>query len=106
VSFGISLGINLIEMEYILLLVIVGFTTSLYFLLQGLRKIGTTNTLLILSLSSVFGMFLAAIFLHERISIFQIIAVGIMLSCICLIKQYNIQDSTKIHVETASGYPN
>jgi hypothetical protein len=64
---------------------------------KGLRKIGTTNTLLILSLSSVF---LAAIFLHERISIFQIIAVGIMIFGIYLIKQFNIQDSTMIHVET------
>jgi drug/metabolite transporter (DMT)-like permease len=106
VSLGISLSINLREMPYILLLGIVGFGVSLYFLLQGLRKIGTTNTLLILSLSSVFGMFLAAIFLHERISIFQIIAVVIMIFGIYLIKQFNIQDSTKIHVETASGYPN
>jgi len=91
VSLGISLRINLIEIPYILLLGIVGFAASLYFVLQGLRRIGTTNTLLLLSLSSVFGMFLAAIFLHERITILQIIAVGIMLSGIYLIDRNNMQ---------------
>jgi drug/metabolite transporter (DMT)-like permease len=100
VSLGIPLSINLIEMPYILLLGIVGFAASLYFFLQGLKKIGTTNTLLILSLSSVFGMFLAAIFLHERITIFQIIAVGIMLSGIYLINRNNTHDSSKMHIKT------
>ena len=100
VSLGISLSINLIEIPYILLLGIVGFAASLYFFLQGLKRIGTTNTLLILSLSSVFGMFLAAIFLHERITIFQIIAVGIMLSGIYLINRNNMHDSTHIHIKT------
>jgi drug/metabolite transporter (DMT)-like permease len=109
VSLGIPLSVNLIEVPYILyivrhlpdiVLVILGFT--LYFILEGLRKIDTTNTLLILSLSSVFGMILAALFLHERTSILQIIAVGIMIFGIYLIKQFNIQNSTKIHAETAS----
>jgi len=86
---GISLTINLIEMSYILFLGIVGFAASLYFFLQGLRKIGTVNTMLILSLSSVFGILLAALFLHEHITIFQIIAVGIMLSGIYLINRNN-----------------
>ncbi|MGC1932909.1 MAG: DMT family transporter [Candidatus Nitrosopolaris sp.] len=100
VSLGISLSINLIEIPYILLLGIVGFAASLYFFLQGLRKIGTTNTLLILSLSSVFGMFLAGIFLHERVTLFQIIAVVIMLSGIYLINRKNMHDSSKIHIKT------
>jgi len=43
--------------------------------------------MLILSLSSVFGLVLAAIFLHEHISIFQIIAAGIMLFGIYLINR-------------------
>ena len=99
-SLGISLSINLIEIPYILLLGIVGFAASLYFVLEGLRRIGTTHTLLILSLSSVFGMFLAAIFLHEPITIFQIIAVGIMVSGIYLINRNNMHDSSKIHIKT------
>jgi drug/metabolite transporter (DMT)-like permease len=84
---GIPVNINLTEMPYILLLGILGFAVSLYFLLQGLSKIGTTNTMLILSLSSVFGLVLAAIFLHEHVSIFQIIAAGVMLFGIYLINR-------------------
>jgi drug/metabolite transporter (DMT)-like permease len=100
VLLGISLSINLIEIPYILFLGIVGFAASLYFFLQGLRKIGTVNTLLILSLSSVFGLVLAAIFLHERITIFQIIAVGIMLSGIYLINRNNQSNAGRIGIKT------
>jgi drug/metabolite transporter (DMT)-like permease len=100
VLLGISLSINLIEIPYILFLGIVGFAASLYFFLQGLRKIGTVNTLLILSLSSVFGLLLAAIFLHERITIFQIIAVGFMLSGIYLITRNNQRNAGKIDIKT------
>jgi drug/metabolite transporter (DMT)-like permease len=100
VLLGISLSINLREIPYILFLGIVGFAASLYFFLQGLRKIGTVNTLLILSLSSVFGLVLAAIFLHERITIFQIIAVGIMLSGIYLINRNNQRNAGRIDIKT------
>jgi len=93
----IPVNINLTEIPYILFLGIVGFAASLYFLLQGLSKIGTTNTMLILSLSSVFGLVLAAIFLHEHISVFQIIAAGIMLFGIYLI---NPNRSVKVRVES------
>jgi drug/metabolite transporter (DMT)-like permease len=94
---GIPVNINLTEIPYILLLGILGFAVSLYFLLQGLSKIGTTNTMLILSLSSVFGLVLAAILLHEHISIFQIMAAGIMLFGIYLI---NLNRNIKVTVES------
>lgn len=94
---GIPVNINLTEIPYILLLGILGFGVSLYFLLQGLSKIGTTNTMLILSLSSVFGLVLAAIFLHEHVSIFQIIAAGVMLFGIYLI---NHNRNVKVIVES------
>lgn len=96
ISSGISLSITSAEIPYILLLGVVGFALSLYFFLQGLRKIGTTITLLLLSLSSVFGMFLAAILLHERITTFQIIAVVIMLCGIYLIYRNDMNDKSKI----------
>jgi drug/metabolite transporter (DMT)-like permease len=96
ISAGISLSITLMEVPFILLLGVVGFAFSLYFFLQGLRMIGTTITLLILSLSSVFGMFLAALFLHERITTFQIIAVVIMLCGIYLIYRNDMNDKSKI----------
>jgi drug/metabolite transporter (DMT)-like permease len=94
---GIPVNINLTEIPYILLLGILGFAVSLYFLLQGLSKIGTTNTMLILSLSSVFGLVLAAIFLREHVSIFQIIAAGVMLFGIYLI---NRNHNVKVTVES------
>lgn len=98
-SLGIPLSINLIVIPYILLLGIVGFAASLYFFLQGLRRLGTTNTLLILSLSSVFGIILAAIFLHERITIIQIIAVGIMMSGLYLINRNNQRNAENIGIK-------
>ena len=96
---GIPLNINLTQIPYILLLGIVGFAASLYFFLQGLSKIGTTNTMLILSLSSLFGIVLAMIFLHEQISISQIIAAGIMLFGIYLINRNSIR-SAKVTVQS------
>jgi drug/metabolite transporter (DMT)-like permease len=85
----IPLNISLMQIPSILLLGIVGFAASLYFFLHGLNKIGTTNTLLILSLSSVFGLVLASVVLHEQISTIQIIAGGIMLFGIYLVSQAN-----------------
>jgi drug/metabolite transporter (DMT)-like permease len=102
VTFSIWVGVSFLSsmnasIPYILLLGILGFAVSLYFLLQGLSKIGTTNTMLILSLSSVFGLVLAAIFLHEHVSIFQIIAAGVMLFGIYLI---NRNRNVKVTVES------
>lgn len=102
ISSGISLSITSTEVPYILLLGVVGFALSLYFFLQGLRRIGTTITLLILSLSAVFGMFLAAILLHERITTFQIIAVVIMLCGIYLIYRNDMNDKSKV-IRTAKS---
>jgi drug/metabolite transporter (DMT)-like permease len=96
VSSGISLSITTTKVPYILLLGVFGFALSLYFFLQGLRRIGTTITLLILSLSAVFGMFLAAILLHERITAFQIIAVVIMLCGIYLIYRNDMNGKSKV----------
>jgi drug/metabolite transporter (DMT)-like permease len=86
---GIPVSISMPQIPYILLLGIVSFAASLYFFLHSLKRIGTINTMLIFSLSSVFGLVLASIFLYEQISIFQIIATGIMLSGIYLIYRNN-----------------
>ena len=63
----------------ILLLGAAGFGGSLYFFLESLKRIGVVRTILLFSLSSVFGLVFAAIFLGERISAYQIIAAAIML---------------------------
>ena len=49
--------------------------------------------MLILSLSPVFGLVLAAIILNEHISTFQIVACGITVFGIYLISQNNIRNA-------------
>jgi len=71
----------------ILLLGSVGFAASLYFFLQGLKRIGTVRTITIFSMSSVFGLVAAAIFLLERIGPHHIIAGGIMILGVYLVSR-------------------
>jgi drug/metabolite transporter (DMT)-like permease len=78
-------GISRSQILPILLLGIGGFGVSLYFFLEGLKRIGTVRAVLLLSLSSVFGMVFAAIFLGEQVSIYQMIAATIMLCGIYII---------------------
>ena len=63
----------------ILILGIFGFAASLYFFMLGLNRIGTVRTSLIFSSSSVFGLVSAAIFLHEIISLYQVMAAIVMI---------------------------
>ena len=88
----VNLEINPAQIPYIVLISVIGFGGSLYFFLQGLKRIGTIRTVTIFSLSSIFGIIFAFTFLHEQISIYQIIAIAIMLSGIYLI---NRQESVK-----------
>jgi drug/metabolite transporter (DMT)-like permease len=88
----VKLEINPIQIPYIILISVLGFGGSLYFFLQSLKRIGTIRTITLFSMSSVFGLVFAFVFLHEQISIFQIIAIAIMLSGIYLI---NRQESVK-----------
>ncbi|HYL67133.1 MAG TPA: DMT family transporter [Nitrosopumilaceae archaeon] len=88
----VNLEVNPTQIPYIVLISVVGFGGSLYFFLQGLKRIGTIRTITVFSLSSVFGIVFAFTFLHEQISIYQIIAIAIMLSGIYLI---NRQESVK-----------
>ena len=56
-----------------------GFGASLFFFLHSLKRIGTIKTILLFSTSSIFGMIFAKIFLNETITIYQIIAVVVIL---------------------------
>lgn len=78
-GFGIPLNIEPSEITPILVLGIVGFAASLYFFLQSLKRINTVRTVLIFSMSSIFGLIGASIFLQEQISWYQIVAAGIMI---------------------------
>lgn len=66
---------------------IVGFAASLYFFMQSLKRINTVRTVLIFSMSSVFGLVTASVFLQEQISWYQIVAAGIMMLGIYLMNR-------------------
>lgn len=89
------------QIPYLILLSILGFGGSLYFFVQSLKRIGTIRTIVIFSMSSVFGLGFAGIFLHEQISAFQIIAIVIMLTGIYLI---NRKESMKEKEPTSFGF--
>ncbi len=79
--FGFKVPIDIASSQIlpILLLGTIGFATSLYFFLEALKRISTVKTILIFSFSSVFGLIAASIFLNEVISLYQVVAVGIMI---------------------------
>lgn len=81
----IPLEITLEQVPSILFLGGAGFGLSIYLFLHGLKRIGTVRTIMLFSTSSVFGMFFAFIFLNENISMFQVLAVIIMISGIYLL---------------------
>jgi len=87
IALGIPFQIAIEQIPYVILLSVLGFGGSLYFFLQSLKRIGTVRTITMFSLSSVFGLAFASLFLHEKTSAFQIIAMGIMLSGIYMINR-------------------
>jgi len=100
-SMRIPFQINPTQIPYVVLLSALGFGGSLYFFLQSLKRIGTIRTIVIFSMSSVFGLGFAGLFLHEQISAFQIIAIVIMLTGIYLI---NRKESMKEKEPTSFGF--
>jgi drug/metabolite transporter (DMT)-like permease len=80
-------GLGQSQIVPILLLGSVGFGGSLYFFLEGLKRVGTVRAVLLLSLSSVFGLVFAAIFLGEQVSVYQMLAAAIMLCGIYIINR-------------------
>ena len=97
----IPFEISTTQIPYLVLLSVLGFGGSLYFFLQSLKRIGTIRTIVIFSMSSIFGLVFAGIFLHEQISAFQIIAIVIMLTGIYLI---NRKESMKEKEPTTFGF--
>ena len=90
---GIPFLIPPAEIPFILLLGIVGFALSLFFFLKALRIIGVVKTIVIFATSSVFGLIFAIMFLHEQISLYQIIAICIMIIGIYLISRKGFIES-------------
>jgi drug/metabolite transporter (DMT)-like permease len=80
-------AVDIIHMPYLVFAGSMGFGASLFFFLHSLKRIGTIKTILLFSTSSLFGMIFAKIFLNENITIYQIIAVGVILGGLYLIKR-------------------
>lgn len=86
--FGIAeFDVDIIHVPYLVFAGSMGFGASLFFFLHSLKRIGTIKTILLFSTSSLFGMIFAKIFLNENITIYQIIAVGVILGGLYLIKR-------------------
>jgi drug/metabolite transporter (DMT)-like permease len=66
---------------------VIGFAASLYFFLQSLKRINTVRTVLIFSMSSIFGLVAASVFLQEQISWYQMMAAVIMIFGIYLMNR-------------------
>ena len=88
VIFGIEeFEVNIFHIPYLVFAGSMGFGVSLFFFLNSLKRIGTVKTMLLFSTSSIFGMIFATIFLNENITIYQIIAVAVILSGCYLVKR-------------------
>ena len=85
--FDVKINIDTPQIIPILVLGVVGFAASLYFFLQSLKRINTVRTITIFSMSSIFGLVAASIFLGEHISEYQIMAAGIMIFGIYLVSR-------------------
>jgi drug/metabolite transporter (DMT)-like permease len=85
--FRVDINLQTEQIIPILVLGAIGFAASLFFFLQGLKRIGTVRTITIFSMSSVFGLVAASIFLAEQISWYQIMAAGIMILGIYLVSR-------------------
>jgi drug/metabolite transporter (DMT)-like permease len=88
IIFGIEVfEINIFHIPYLVFAGSMGFGASLFFFLNSLKRIGTVKTILLFSTSSIFGMIFATIFLNENITIYQIIAVAVILGGCYLVKR-------------------
>ncbi len=95
-SANFSFGITLLEIPNLLLVGLVGFGIALYLFLHSLKRIGTVKTMLIYSTGTIFGLLFASIFLHEKIGVYQIPAIALMLAGIYLVtkESHNVE---KVH---------
>lgn len=78
-ALGIPFNIQPTQVISIVILGVFGFALSIYLYWYSMNRIGVVKASSIVSLSAAFGLLLAAIFLNETISIYQLIAIGIML---------------------------
>jgi drug/metabolite transporter (DMT)-like permease len=85
---GTPFDIHSEQLIPIILLGIFGFAISLYLYLHSIKRIGVIKASSFLSLSAVFGLTFAVIFLRESIGINQVIAISVMIFGIHLMYMY------------------
>jgi len=89
---GIPFNIQREQLLAVVFLGVFGFAISLYLYLHSIKRIGVVKASSLLSLSAVFGLVFAIIFLNELISINQIIAISIMICGIHLMYSHEKKD--------------
>ena len=89
---GIPFNIQSEQILPIILLGVFGFAISLFLYLHSIKRIGVIKASSLLSLSAVFGLVFAILFLHEVLSINQLIAILIMISGIHLMYSHEKKD--------------
>lgn len=84
---GIPVQMESSVVPNVVLLGIVGLAVPLLLFYMALKKIGTVRTILIFSTSSIFGVIYATVFLGEQIRYEQILALGIMIFGLLLLRK-------------------
>jgi len=92
VILGIPINIQSVQLIPIVVLGVFGFAISLYLYLHSIKRIGVIKASSLLSLSAVFGLVFAILFLHEVLSINQLIAILIMIGGIHLMYSHEKKD--------------
>jgi len=88
---GISFNIKFNQLVPIIIVGVFGVAFSLFLYLQAIKSIGVTKSSAILSLSAVFGLSFAAIFLAEPISVYQLIAIVVMFAGIYMMYRSEVK---------------
>jgi len=71
----------------ITILAVSGFGGALLLFLQGIKRIGTVKTMSVFATVPIFGILIAAIALGESITIFQMIATGLIIAGILIVSR-------------------
>ena len=87
IIFKIPLVFDASKIFNVIFLGLIGFAVPMLLFYFALKKIGTVKTILIFSTSSIFGVIFTMVFLNEQIQEYQILAMGIMVIGIVLLKK-------------------
>lgn len=89
---GIPFKIQSDQIPPIIIVAVFGFAISLYLYLHSIKRIGVVKASSLLSLSAVFGLVFAILFLHESIGTSQLVAITVMIFGIHLMYSYEKKD--------------